>query len=159
MGFRADAKVQQVAEAYAQDAVDFARSTFGAQLDWTDRSIEQVERVVGRLHDEAARAKPSEEQIFQFAKMIGSYVGEVYRRNHDGAWGIVTLEGQEFPGMRAAKGTEFWPWGRIQNRIVNGPEDNVWHYYQVLLQEEGVEVPTSSPVKPKSSWWRRLLGG
>ena len=45
--------------------------------------------------------------------------------------------GQEFPGLKADKGdTLFWPWGKVHNRLVNGPEDNnVWHYYQVLLRD------------------------
>jgi hypothetical protein len=159
MAFLADAKVQQIAEAYAQDAAAFAQGTFGERLDWTDRSIEQIEKIASRLHHDVARVRPSKEQIFQFAKMLGSYVGEVYRRNHEGTWGKVTLEGQEFPGLRTAKGTEFWPWGKVQNRITNGPEDNVWHYYQVLLQQEGFEVPPRSPSPPKSNWWKRVLGG
>jgi hypothetical protein len=141
--FEADPKIQLIAEAYALDAVDVASENFGERLDWTDQSIETVERMAARLHDEIANARPTEEQIAQFTKMLGSYVGEVYRRNHGGTWGVVTANGEKMPGMKTAKGTLFWPWGRAAKRIANGPEDNIWHYYQALLEAEGLEVPRS----------------
>jgi hypothetical protein len=85
-----------------------------------------------------ARAKPSEDQILQFSKMFGSYVGEVFRRNHGARWGMVTVGGDTLPGMEANKSrSRFWPWGRVQDRLVNGAEDNVWHYYQLLAEQEG----------------------
>ena len=47
--------------------------------------------------------------------------------------------------MKAAKGVEFWPWGRVYQRLVEGPENNVWHYYQAtddlqFLREHGAEM-------------------
>jgi hypothetical protein len=69
----------------------------------------------------------TDEQVLQFAKLFGSYIGEVFRRNHGGRWGIVTLEGASFPGFEAAADAgRFWPWGRVQNRLRNGAQDNVW---------------------------------
>jgi hypothetical protein len=137
-GFAVDDKIREIAEAYALDAVDFARDNFGLRLDWTDAGVEHVEAMLTRLHNEMSSARPSEDQIFTFAKMLGSYVGEVFRRNHGARWGMVTFGGDEFPGMQADRtGALFWPWGRVQNRLVNGPEDNVWHYYQSLVRRDG----------------------
>ena len=42
-----------------------------------------------------------------FAKGFGSYVGEVFRRNHGGEWGMVTLGDHRFPGLRTTSGTNF----------------------------------------------------
>jgi hypothetical protein len=162
MAFEPDDKLQQVAEAYALDAIDFARDTFGLSLDWTDRSVKHVETILGSLYDQIPTEKPSEEQVFQFAKVLGSYVGEVFRRNHGAVWGMVSVEDGSFPGLRADQtGTEFWPWGRAHRRLTNGPEDNVWHYYQVLLSEEGEGPPLKELdlSAPRPSWWRRMLGG
>ncbi len=131
--FATDADVQRMNEAYALDAVDAARINFGVELDWTDASIETVEQILGELHAQRASA-PSDEVIWTFAKAFGSYMGEVYRRNHGGTWGIVTLNGDSFPGMQDARTCQlFWPWGKAHNRIVVGPEDNVLHYYQLLV--------------------------
>lgn len=156
--FTEDSKIQEIASAYALDAQDFARNHFKLNLDWSDKSIEHIETILGVLHDQMAKAKPTEEQLFRFAKMFGSYVGEVFRRNHGATWGIVNLDGQEFPGLKAnGSAGLFWPWGRTQNRIVNGAEDNIWHYYQVLLEREGWDSAPSAQgksTKQHRPWWK-----
>ena len=112
MGFVEDDKIRQIAEAYSLDAVDFARENFKVTLDWSDGSVRDIESILDRFHKELPIAKPSEEQIGQFGKMFGSYVGEVFRRNHSAKWGMVTLGEEGFPGMQAERtGGEFWPWG------------------------------------------------
>jgi len=138
MGFEPDSKIERIAEAYALDAVDLAQKRFGVMLDWNDSSIQEVETILKRLHETISRAKPSEEQVLQFAKIFGSYVGEVFRRNHGARWGMVDLGIDRFPGMQTKRtGAEFWPWGRTQKRLTRGPEDNVWHYFQSLNAEDG----------------------
>src|SRR5262245_25957284 len=114
--------------------VDYAKQTHGITLDWSDDSIRGIERIAGVLHDAYKKTPPSSEQLEPFTKMVGSYIGEVFRRNHGADWGWVTLQGSRFPGLQAKAGTLFWPWGRAMNRIVNGPKDNLWHYYQALIE-------------------------
>ncbi|MDR3416175.1 MAG: hypothetical protein P4L83_08315 [Nevskia sp.] len=71
--------------------------------------------------------------------MMGSYIGEVFRKNHQAEWGWVTLQGNKYPGMHRQSVGLFWPWGKAQGRIVNGYEDNLWNYYQIgLLKPLGV---------------------
>ncbi|HYN15999.1 MAG TPA: hypothetical protein VES66_09475 [Terriglobales bacterium] len=138
MGFEPDSRIEQIAEAYALDAVDLARERFHIALDWSDASVQDVESILKRLHEQISHAKPSAEQVSQFAKTFGSYVGEVFRRNHGARWGMVSLGNDSFPGLQAKRTrAEFWPWGKVQKRLVNGPEDNVWHYFQILAAEDG----------------------
>ncbi len=155
--FREDPRLQQVAEAYSLDAVDFAKSSFGIALDWSDSSVRHIETVLAHLHQDVPKARPSEEQVHGFAKTLGSYVGEVHRRNHGGCWGIVTLNGDSFPGMRAPSGRLFWPWGRAQNRIVDGAQNNMWHYYQVLVDESELRASSASPEPQGTPWWKGLF--
>lgn len=82
---------------------------------------------------DAASPKPTSERVMMAAKMFGSYVGEVYRRNHDASRGMVHLDGQTFPGLRTGSGLNFWPWGRVFERITKGSEDNISDYYAALL--------------------------
>lgn len=135
MAFVPDEKVMQVAEAYALDMVDFARERFNVELDGSDQSVEALEEIAGVAHEMYISDQPDPSALDPFVKMIGSYLGEVFRRNHDAEWGWVTLEGEQMPGMRARGGGLFWPWGRAQNRIINGPEDNLWHYFNYLLEK------------------------
>lgn len=132
--FQPDPQVAEVAAAYALDAVDLASRNFGVALDWSEASVRQVEYMLGRLHDEMASAQPTEKEVWLFAKVFGSYVGEVLRRHHGGEWGTISMGGQSFPGLRQTSGALCWPWGKAHDRLVNGPEDNVWHYYSVLVQ-------------------------
>ncbi len=135
--FTPDANVQKMAEAYAQDAVDFSKRQFSISLDWSDSSITSVESALAKMHTSflSTNPRPTEEQAMSFAKGFGSYIGEVYRRNHGGEWGIVSLNGQKFPGLRTKSGTNFWPWGRALNRIMQGPGNNVSDYYRALLEK------------------------
>jgi hypothetical protein len=134
MTFTPDENIQRISEAYSLDACDFFRDHLSITLDWSDGSIRDVESVMERFHQEAAGARPSQDHVMQFSKMFGSYVGEVYRRNHGGIWGWVEADGQRFPGMRDDKSdTMFWPVGRAQKRLIEGAENNMWDYYNALL--------------------------
>lgn len=134
MNFTPDDKIHKIAEAFSLDACDFLRNHFGITLDWSDASIQHIESVMDRFHLEAAKAKPSPEQVMKFAKMFGSYIGEVYRKNHGATWGLVEKDGQRFPGLKAqTSDTTFWPWGKARNRLVDGAAHNVSHYYSALL--------------------------
>lgn len=132
--FLEDDKLQKIAEAYALDAVDFARN-FKLSLDWADTSVAKVESILDILHRERARARPSEEQVWGFAKMFGSYVGEVFRKNHGATWGMITINDESFPGLKTSTTQLFWPWSRVHNRLSRGESENVWHYYKVLTEK------------------------
>ncbi len=135
MAFQEDGRIQQAAEASALEAVGLAREKFGVELDFSDESIHRLEGVLQTLQARLAGGRPTEQQVAHLAKMFGSYVGEVLRRNHGGPWGIVTLEGQSSPGMRIDRGgTPCWPWGRLQNRLASGTQESVWQYYSALAQ-------------------------
>jgi hypothetical protein len=135
--FSPDPKIQKIAEAYSLDTVDFSMKQFGIKLDWSDASIANVEQALAQMNSSyvGTTPKPTDDQVMSFAKAYGSYVGEVYRRNHGGEWGMVTLGGNRFPGMRTTSGASFWPWGRAFNRITKGAEDNVTDYYMALLKK------------------------
>jgi hypothetical protein len=166
--FTPDPKIQQVAEAYALDAVDFARDNFRRILDWSNGSVADIEAILSVFHAQLAEAKPSEEDVWVFAKMFGSYIGEVYRRNHGATWGMVNMQGQEFPGMKSTHGDKtFWPWGKVHNRLMNGDEDNVWFYYQVLSRKEATpdpeeddrtgadpDIPHAAEESKRKPWWQ-----
>ena len=155
MSFVASEDIKREAMAECIKLADYVLGTFGGKLDWTDESIEKVEELLDYFHQQAKKDKPTEAEVFAFAKGFGSYIGEVYRRNHGAEWGLVTFSGSTSPGLRSDSGIEFWPWGRAQQRIVEGPSNNVWHYYQTLVARDTVKItPTSSA----TTWWRRILG-
>jgi hypothetical protein len=134
--FEADPEIQDVAEAYSLDMIDFAQHKFGIVLDWSDESIREIEQIAVALHENYKKIRPNPEQVEPFYCMLGSYIGEIFRRNFEAEWGWVTLDGKRFPGMQHRTGHLFWPWGKAQSRIVNGSADNLWHYFQYLYAQE-----------------------
>lgn len=133
MKFTPDAKVQRIAEAYAEDARDLARDGFGIELDWSDGSVRSVERILGAMSDSLITERPPEERIIQAGKMFGSYVGEVFRRNHGAVWGVVVQGGERVPALQmAGSGSVTWPWGRAKSRLTEGAENNIWDYFVLL---------------------------
>jgi hypothetical protein len=94
--FLADPKVSKIAEAYAEDAIKFAATAFQTKLDWTDESVRLVEEILEKLRASMPIPKPPDDVIWNFAKGFGSYLGEVFRKNHGGEWGMVTQDGQTF---------------------------------------------------------------
>ncbi len=135
--------VSDMMQAYAQDAVNFARDNFRVDLDFSEQSLRHAEHMLSGLH--AALPKgivakvfnhgPSQEQIWQMAKMWGAYVGEVIRMRWGGEW---SLESQAQPGgviTLHVRGTEIYPPVKVYKRLTHGSEDNLWHYYQVLKSD------------------------
>lgn len=134
MDFAEDAKVREAAEKAALDAIAFARKNFNVELDYSDSSIAHIESIMENFdRNTSGRGLPRAEVLAQFGRMFGSYVGEVYRKNHGGAWGVITNDGNSIPGVQGANGILFWPWARVENRMRQGPEESVLDYYLHLL--------------------------
>jgi hypothetical protein len=137
--FESDAKVQQVAEAYSANMVEVAKRFYGIELDWSDESIRNIERIAGQIYTDFKTNKPPEERFEAAYMLLGSYVGEVFRRNHGATWGWVKLEGERFVGMQGNPRL-FWPWGKAKKRIANGSEENLWFCYQLLVTPDAPEL-------------------
>lgn len=135
MEFTEDPKIQQAAETLALDAIAFARKNFQVELDFSDGSIAHIESIMENFdRSTLGRGLPRPEVLAQFGKMFGSYIGEVYRKNHGGVWGMVAADdGGSMPGVQGANGKLFWPWARVENRMRQGPQDSVLDYYLFLL--------------------------
>ena len=135
--FESDPKVQQVAEAYSVNMVEMAKTHFGVELDWSDESIRHIERIAEQTYTDFKTSNPPPERLEAAYMMLGSYVGEVFRRNHGAEWGWVTLERERFVGMQGNPQL-FWPWGKAKKRILQGAEENLWFYYQTLVDPNAV---------------------
>lgn len=137
--------VDDIMAAYAEDAVDYCSATFRVPLDYSEDSIEKIEAVLASLHDQLPRgfvAKlfkkgPPPEVIDQLAKMLGGYVGEVMRRNWGGRWklGSDAFPGDEIYTLEISGRGDVWPHFKVGKRILNGPDENVLHYFQMLKRK------------------------
>jgi hypothetical protein len=127
-------------------AVEHAKQVYQVLLDHSVRSVEDVEKILARLHEHYL-ATQSEEGIFGLAMFYGAYVGEVIRRNDLmlAEWaGNVSL--QTFPSLswHARHGGEsrVFPMSWCYARMIEGPGDNVWFKYQACIVRDEAIVET-----------------
>jgi hypothetical protein len=112
-----------------------------------------------------AAEKPSEKAIQNMATLFGSYLGETYRRNHGGEWGV----SEDTPALSFGQRFCSYPWARVYKRLSNGEEDNVHHWYLGMIQyginggQPQVSSPTNPPPLPlppqKKGLFSKLFGG
>ncbi len=130
--------------AYAADAVQHAKEGCNITLDYTPGSIRLVEHILETLRAGMPRGflarlfgqGPSQDNIETVCKMYGGYIGEVVRRTGGGEW---VMDTEISPGrgvISLRKGdSRIFPPEKVQKRLANGTEDNVWSYYQVLMKD------------------------
>lgn len=145
--FKSDPKLAAFAAQTAKTCAAYLQAKFGQVADYSDASVAGVESALALLWLEIPNAKPSQEDIEEFASMFGCYLGETHRRNRGGEWG--TGDGGAV-SLRTRSGTICYPWARVLKRLTNGPEDNVLHWYQYLKQHDsqGVQPPPLPGVPP-----------
>lgn len=167
--FTPDPELQTVASRSAEICVMFIKQKFGKTADYSEAFLPEVENILGILHSSMPASKPSEDDIQQFCTMFGSYLGETYRKNRGGEWGV---SNGNTPTLSFGGGYQSFPWARVYKRLLNGDEDNVHHWYLGMIKyaADGELSPpalsatppplpgASSPPPAKKSFLGRLFG-
>lgn len=133
-----------------------ALSSSGYRADFTPDSLWEIDR----FFDEHSRdGEPIaggllSESLGSRVFALGSYVGEVIRRNVGGEWrgddshpeAEINIE------LRLPDGAQCWPVQRAMKRLKNGSEDGVAAYGHAM----GLGVRQSKPQAPprEKPWWR-----
>ena len=129
----------QIMAAYAANAVTFARSNYGISLDFSVESIEQIEKLANRLFytrpksfiGKLFRKQPSDNDVQMVCKMLGSYLGEVYRQHKGGEWQI----NHEHQAIGLLDGeTWIFPLAKVFKRITNGKKDDLNLYFAEIFE-------------------------
>ena len=131
--FEADTVLAKRAEKRAEELIKLVEAQFEVKLDYSDDSIEQVDIVIDKIHASFLEEQPPETYLLPVSQGLGSYIGEVYRRNHEATWGWITEGAEVFPGLRQSKGGYFWPWAKALDRIKTNSTPNISDYYHFLV--------------------------
>jgi hypothetical protein len=132
---------EELIQRLADQAIDIAKEDGITGLDYSEKSIQKVEQILGQLHEEHRRTK-AETGIQGLASAFGAYVGECIRRNNPCAkWerDHPTMGDKSYP--LHWQGGEVFPMAWCYRRIINGSEDNVWHKFSVVKRSNA--LPTS----------------
>lgn len=129
-----DAKLAGVLVAQSQIAVHAAKLKWAESIDFTQDSLEAIERLLGKMHNHykfaAPGQGPSEEQIAITAKIWGIYIGEVIRRHYGGQWSL----GDDGVLALSIGETQVFPVAKARKRIVDGPMENIRYYFSAMAK-------------------------
>ena len=113
----------------AEQAVRLARE-FKINLDYSERSLEEVERLLARFHDELTSANPGS-KLEEMSKIWGGYLGEVVRRRFGGEWSIEKYPAGDFLIVTLnVNGARLFPSMKVHKRLTEGSSENIWSFYQ-----------------------------
>lgn len=126
-----------------------ARETFELAIDFSEASVETVEQILASYHQLHKQGELEQKLINRTAFRYGAYIGEVIRSIKGGHW----QRDSEVAGKDSFPlhydGHASYPVFWCYNRIVNGPEDNVWHKYNYFVLKKEIpnqfEVMTRTP--------------
>jgi hypothetical protein len=114
----------------AREAMKLTRKYFVVELNYSEESLEELERVI----DDYRIAMPdgdSSETVTLLARVWGAYLGEVLRRRLDGEWIEASEEPDETAAIRVGERT-IQPILHLRRRLEAGNEHDVWRFYQSL---------------------------
>lgn len=130
------------------EAVDIADKYYQTNLDFSRESIEKVEEVLGKIHEDYL-TRTSEGGFQGLATAFGAYIGEVIRRAEpESKWERDHPAAGEKTYPLHWGGGDIFPCTWCYKRIVNGPEDNVWHKYLILKQQRDEKNAGSNAASP-----------
>ena len=116
-------------QAFAEQAVRLGHE-FKINLDYSERSLEQVEQLLARFHDELTSANPGS-KLEEMAKIWGGYLGEVVRRRFGGEWSIEKYPAGDFLIVTLnVNGARLFPSMKVHKRLTEGSSENIWSFYQ-----------------------------
>ncbi|EMI22626.1 putative membrane protein [Rhodopirellula maiorica SM1] len=130
---------------FASEAVETALDNFDIKLDFSPESIEHVETILGRLHDQHAQIPFDDDRLTIEALKWGGYIGEVVRALRDCNWAFESSINSEIFPVVYDNGSESYPVRWCYERIVHGKEFDVRHKFEVLVADRHDADSLSSP--------------
>jgi hypothetical protein len=116
----------------ADQHVETVRNIFGEELDYSEESIAQLDKIIQKGWPDRPPAM-LEPTVVTF----GAYLGETIRRNIGGEWGFAESEGYYLDGV--GEKAKIFPFAKVTKRFKNGEEDSLEFYYKAIkhtLEEE-----------------------
>src|SRR5580765_8088889 len=119
---------------HASSAVAAAARVDGIELDYSVDSLDEVDGILGRFHDEGLASSRIAETVFVF----GAYIGDVIVRQNGGRWVQLPGDhplGNDWPMVEIdSKHLVLNPVGKAFKRVDSGPVESVSQFYKALVE-------------------------
>lgn len=133
--FARDDRIAELFQTHSFECIEMASTDFAIDLQVTSDSIQQVEAIAAKLHEQLAPLAMPEGVMHGAGRTLGSHIAHVLIVVHGWTPGMAFFAEGQIPAVQLEGGSMCWPWGKAHNRLVNGEEDNLWHYYLGLISE------------------------
>ncbi len=122
----------------------YVTSTFTGCKDFTEQSLEPLDRGLGEMHkiltepadDQLALSRELEFKLPAVCAVVGVYVGETLRRTLGGEWIEYERDERGVEVLTLSLGDPevavVRPHGKVCKRIEDGSQDSILSYYEVL---------------------------
>ena len=148
--------IDRVARNYAGHAVRGAEVDAGVKLDGSERSVEQVDKVL-TLYRTGPRFRSRNRGVLHHrAREFGYYVGEVFRRHHGGTWGMVREVLSE--GIKDRRGNVHTPVFAAE-RHLSGKASILDSYRKMVAEASGESARQDGPSRTTAHASRRKRTG
>lgn len=141
------------ASRFAGDIIASAQEIDGVTLDYSESSLQEVDRIIGRFHEQGLAVQDIAATVFGF----GCYLGEVFVKNAGATWRAATQEEIEnYYGVplivELGNSITANPIGKIIKRVEEGDEHDLPYFYRAMCRE------AREPSVSRPTFWQRLLG-
>jgi hypothetical protein len=122
-------------QGYAEDAVRSARQ-HKIILDYSERSLDDVERLLSELHEEmhsgfSSSSQTEEQRLDEMSRVWGGYLGEVVRRRFGGEWTIEKYPAGDYLIVTLnVNGAKLFPAMKVHKRLTDGADENLILFYR-----------------------------
>ena len=133
----------------AEDAVQYAMQS-GLELDYTRESVENADAFLGAFHDNLDKYEGDEgaKTLWNAAVLFGTYIGEMLLRCGLAEKGFVWVEDDGLPILSApGSKTSASPISKAHKRILNGPEDSMKSFVDVVFSVVNGEWPKTGVLR------------
>jgi predicted dehydrogenase len=148
----AQVTISQLMLEHAARAVETARDEFRINLDFSEQSLSEVDRILTAMYFNRDRGlvarllnKSQEQEIREQAKTWGGYVGEILRRKWGGRWHTTPLPGGEVRIYLKLSGSNRYPVDEVYKRLTEGPQRSGLHEAALANQMPVHHARPSSP--------------
>jgi hypothetical protein len=131
------------AKKHAQLAADAAWNVDHVKLDYSPRSLSELDRIIGGFHSEGLTSEQVGSTVFAF----GCYVGEVFVQHQGAMWKMpqeaklpnFLKEDNNMMCVELPNGNVWNPIGKAFKLLENGESDSVSHFYHVATKDNARE--------------------
>lgn len=129
-------EIENIVKKNSNTAINYAKS-FEKEFDYSKNSIKDLEEILDYYSNDISKSKPTENQIWSMSVIFGSYLGEVMLKN-----GLLKKSykwdkdnNSNIPLLVANDGSYITPNDKVYKRLVNGKEENVISFYDVIMEK------------------------